>query len=75
MKTVLKPKTAWGIWREEAVVAQKRTFNRMGGDAYDPREGMSAPAVRPGADDHMQHPSRSGNTLTYRDGRTERVNK
>lgn len=77
MKTVLKPATIWGSWSEKQVlaVAQKRTFNRMGGDDYDPREGMSAPAVRIGADDHMKYPSRTGNTLTYRDGRTERFPK
>lgn len=74
MKTILKPKTEWGSWKEEAVVAQKRTTVKMTGH-YDPSTGMSAPATRLGADDHMQHPSRSGNTLTYRDGRTERVNK
>lgn len=73
MKTILKPKSEWGAWREEAVVAQKRTFNRMGGDSYDPREGMSAPAIRPGADDHMKYPSRHGDTLLYRDGRKERM--
>lgn len=69
MKTVLKPKTEWGVWREEAVVAQKRTFKPMEG-SYHPTE-LSAPAIRPGADDHMKYPSRSGNTLTYRDGRIE----
>ena len=69
MKTVLKPKTEWGVWRGEAVVAQKRTFKPMEG-SYHPTE-LSAPAIRPGADDHMKYPSRSGNTLTYRDGRIE----
>jgi len=73
MKTVLKPKTMWGSWKEELVVAAKRTFKPMEG-SYHPHE-LSAPATRPGADDHMQYPSRNGNTLTYRDGRTERVNK
>ena len=76
MKTILKPATIWGSWSEKQVlvVAQKRTTAKMTGN-YDPSTGMSAPAVRLGADDHMQHPSRSGNTLTYRDGRIERVNK
>lgn len=74
MKTILKPKTEWGSWREEAVIAQKRTTVKMTG-YYDPSKDMSAPSVRIGADDHLQHPSRSGNTLMYRDGRTERVNE
>ena len=74
MKTILKPKTEWGSWKEEAVVAQKRTTVKMTGN-YDPSTGMSAPAVRIGADDHMQHPSLRGNTLHYRDGRTEKVNE
>ena len=73
MKTILKPKSEWGRWREEAVVAQKRTKTMMSGD-YVPKE-LVAPAVRIGADDHMAHPSRSGNTLTYRGGRTEKVEK
>jgi hypothetical protein len=30
---------------------------------------LTAPATRPGADDHMEHPSRRGNTLVYRDGK------
>ena len=42
-----------------------------GGD-YVPKE-LVAPAVRVGADDHMQHPSRTGNTLTYRNGRQEKL--
>jgi len=72
LKTVLKPKTEWGSWREEAVVAQKRTKTTMSGGDYVPKE-LVAPAVRVGADDHMAHPSRSGNTLTYRNGRQERI--
>ena len=72
MKTVLKPKSEWGSWREEAVVAQKRTINPMKGGDYVPKE-LVAPAVRVGADDHMQHPSRTGNTLTYRNGRQEKL--
>ena len=75
MKTVLKPATIWGSWSEKQVlvVAQKRTFKPMEG-SYHPTE-LSAPAIRPGADDHMKYPSRNGNTLTYRDGRTEKVSK
>lgn len=73
MKTVLKPKTVWDSWKEELVVAAKRTSTPMKG-SYHPTE-LSAPATRPGADDHMKHPSRSGNTLRYRDGREERMDK
>lgn len=73
MKTILKPKTMWDSWKEELVVASKRTFKPMEG-SYHPHE-LSAPAVRLGADDHMKHPSRRGNTLCYRDGREERVSK
>ena len=32
---------------------------------------LSAPAVRPGADDALALPSRTGRNLHYRDGRTE----
>jgi len=73
MKTVLKPTTMWDSWKEELVVASKRTFKPMEG-SYHPHE-LSAPATRPGADDHMQYPSRRGNTLCYRDGREERISK
>ena len=71
MKTILKPKSEWGSWREEAVVAQKRTFTPMEG-SYHPTE-LSAPAIRSGADDHMQYPSRRGNTLRYRSGKEEKL--
>ena len=70
-KIILKPKTEWDSWREELVVAAKRTYTPMGG-SYHPEE-LSAPAVRLGADDHMQYPSRRGSTLCYRDGREEKV--
>ena len=73
MKTVLKPTTDRFNWKEELVVAAKRTFKPMEG-SYHPTE-LSAPATRPGADDHMEHPSRRGNTLRYRDGREERISK
>ena len=72
MKTVLKPTTMWDSWKEELVVASKRTFKPMEG-SYHPHE-LSAPAVRLGADDHMKHPSRKGSTLQYRDGRKEKIN-
>lgn len=71
LKPVIKPKTEWDSWREELAVAQKRTYTSMEG-SYHPAE-LSAPAIRPGADDHMQYPSRNGNTLQYRDGREEKV--
>ena len=32
---------------------------------------LTAPAVRPGADDHFQCPSRRADGLYYRDGRVE----
>ena len=73
MKTVLKPKTEWDSWREELVVAAKRTFKPMEG-SYHPEE-LSAPAVRLGADDHMQYPSRRGSTLRYRDGSEAKVTR
>jgi len=44
----------------------------MKGGDYVPKE-LIAPAVRIGADDHMAHPSRTGNTLTYRNGRQEKL--
>ena len=73
LKTIIKPATIWGSWSEKQalVVAQKRTHASMEG-SYHPAE-LSAPAVRHGADDHMQYPSRNGNTLRYRDGREEKV--
>ena len=71
MKTVLKPTTDRFNWKEELVVAAKRTFKPMEG-SYHPHE-LSAPAVRLGADDHMKYPSRRGSTLCYRDGREEKV--
>ena len=73
MKTVLKPKTEWGSWKEELVVAAKRTFAPMEGN-YHPKE-LSEPATRIGADDHNQYPSRRGNTLRYKDGREERIDQ
>ena len=72
MKTILKPKTEWGSWKQEAEVAQKRTTVKRTG-AYDPTRDMLAPAARVGASDHEQYPSLRGNTLHYRDGRTEKV--
>lgn len=31
------------------------------------------PVMRPGSNDHEQHPSRMGDELRYRDGRVEKV--
>ena len=70
-KIILKPRTEWDSWRKELIVAAKRTYTSMEG-SYHPEE-LSAPAVRLGADDHMQYPSRRGSTLCYRDGREEKV--
>lgn len=64
-------KTEKSNWEKELSVAQKRTYAKMEG-IYHPVE-LSAPAIRPGADDHMKYPSRYGNTLLYRDGRKERI--
>jgi hypothetical protein len=50
-KIILKPKTEWDSWREELVVAAKRTYTPMEGSYHS--EELSAPAIRPGADDHM----------------------
>jgi len=71
LKSVIKPKTEWDSWKAELAVAQLRTHTSMEG-SYHPAE-LSAPAVRSGADDHMKYPSRNGNTLSYRDGREEKV--
>jgi hypothetical protein len=48
-----------------------REWHKMSGQYHCPE--LSLPAVRVGADNHAEHPSRRGNTLYYRDGRTERV--
>jgi len=71
LKTILKPKSERDSWREEAVVAQKRTTDKMSGSHYCPELGE--PSVRLGADDHMEWPSRRGSHLVYRDGRQERI--
>ena len=71
MKTILKPKTVWNEWREQLVVAQKRTHETMN-TVYDPKE-LCAPSTRVGADDHLQHPSRRGRLLSYKDGRQEYI--
>ena len=67
-------KQKWGDWKKDTEIAQKRTTVKMTG-VYDPSTGMTAPAVRVGADDHMQHPSRRGSTLRYRDGSKAKVTR
>lgn len=67
-------KQKWGDWKKDTEIAQKRTTVKMTG-IYDPSTGMTAPAVRVGADDHMQHPSRRGSTLRYRDGSEAKVTR
>jgi len=58
-------------WLRDIEVAQTMTTNKMQGD-YDCPE-LRSTTMRIGQDDHAQHPSRRGNTLYYRDGRTEKV--
>ena len=58
-------------WLKDIEVAQTMTTNKMQGD-YDCPE-LRSTTMRIGQDDHAQHPSRRGNTLYYRDGRTEKV--
>ncbi len=48
------------------------TIHRIPGPSYDGLEILIT-VQRPGADDHMQYPSRRGNRLFYRDGRVEDV--
>jgi hypothetical protein len=71
MKNVIKPTTKWDDWRTEIEVAQKCTIEKMAGVYMVPE--LTAPATRPGADDHAQYPSRRGNVLFYKDGKKERV--
>lgn len=58
-------------WLKDIETAQIMTTKKMSGVYHCPE--LSLPAVRPGADNHMEYPSRRGNTLYYRDGRTERI--
>ena len=64
-------KQKWGDWKKDTETAQKRTTVKMEGVYNEPTK----PAVRPGADDHMQHPSRRGSTLRYRDGSEAKVTR
>ena len=57
--------------REQIEVAQSQSFSKMSGVYLCPE--LLMPAVRPGADDHQEHPSRQNNTLVYKDGRKEKV--
>ena len=52
-------------------VAQPNEINKMKGSWMCPE--LTLPAVRPGADDHLEYPSRRGNTLYFKNGRTEKV--
>lgn len=58
-------------WLEEIKVAQVMTTQKMKGVYLCPE--LEMPAVRPGADDHNQHPSRRNNSLMYKDGRKEKL--
>jgi len=61
-----------GKWLKELEQPVKpKEWHKMSGQYHCPE--LSLPAVRAGADNHAEHPSRRGNTLYYRDGRTERV--
>jgi len=57
---------------EKVAAASMPITNRSGAipGQYTGHE-LTAPAVRPGADDHFQHPSRRPDGLYYRDGRVE----
>ena len=58
-------------WLKDIEVAQTMTTNKMSGVYLCPE--LKSSTMRIGQDDHAEHPSRRGNTLYYRDGRTERV--
>jgi hypothetical protein len=53
--------------KKQIEVAQSQSFSKMTGVYLCPE--LEMPAVRVGADDHNQHPSRRNNTLVYKDGR------
>jgi hypothetical protein len=57
--------------RKQIEVAQSQSFSKMSGVYLCPE--LSMPAVRPGADDHQEHPSRRNNKLIYKDGREVKV--
>ncbi|HSG62647.1 MAG TPA: hypothetical protein VLA24_14560 [Pseudomonadales bacterium] len=58
-------------WLKDIVTAQTMTTNKMDGVYLCPE--LRSTTMRIGQDDHAEHPSRRGNVLYYRDGRTERV--
>ena len=57
--------------QKQIETAQRQSFSKMSGVYLCPE--LSMPAVRVGADDHNQHPSRRNNNLVYKDGRKEKV--
>ena len=73
MKEVIKVSTTWGDWREEIKIAKPITANKMEG-AYRGSE-LDLASVRLGGDDHLNHPSRNGCTLKYKDGRVEKLDR
>jgi hypothetical protein len=56
-------------WMADIATAKPQTFSKMVGIYNEPTK----PAVRPGADDHLKHPSRMGQQLSYKDGREEKL--
>ena len=57
--------------REQIETAQRQSFSKMSGVYLCPE--LSMPAVRPGADDHQEHPSRRNNKLIYKSGHVDSV--
>ena len=57
--------------REQIEVAQSQSLSKMKGVYLCPE--LEMPAVRPGADDHNQHPSRRNNSLVYKSGHVNSV--
>jgi len=57
--------------RPNGLVAQPNEINKMKGSWMCPE--LTLPAVRSGADDHLEYPSRRGNTLYFKNGRTEKI--
>jgi len=57
--------------RKQIEVAQSQSFSKMTRVYLCPE--LEMPAVRPGADDHNQHPSRRNNSLVYKSGHVDSV--
>jgi hypothetical protein len=57
--------------RKQIEVAQLQSFSKMSGVYLCPE--LSMPAVRPGADDHQEHPSRRNNKLIYKSGHVDSI--